>query len=72
MALGQGKPRQQAIDEIAQEIEGISAAREAFGLSHKYQVEMPITEQVYNVLFNDLDPKKAVNNLLARDQKSEV
>jgi len=72
LALGQGKPRQQAIDEIAQEIEGISAAREAFGLSHKYQVEMPITEQVYHVLFNDLDPKKAVNNLLARDQKSEI
>ena len=71
LALGQGKPRQQAIAEIAQEIEGISAAREAFGLSHKYQVEMPITEQVYNVLFNGLDPKKAVNNLLARDQKPE-
>ena len=72
LALGQGKPRQQAIAEIAQEIEGISAAHEAFGLSHKYQVEMPITEQVYHVLFNDLDPKKAVNNLLARDQKSEI
>ncbi len=72
LALGQGKSRRQAIDEIAQEIEGISAAREAFGLSHKYQVEMPITEQVYHVLFNDLDPKKAVNNLLARDQKSEI
>ena len=72
LALGQGKSKQQAIDEIVQEIEGISAAREAFGLSQKYQVEMPITEQVYQVLFNHLDPKKAVNNLLARDQKSEI
>ncbi len=72
LALGQGRDRQQAADEIAQEIEGISAAREAYALSHKYQVEMPITEQVYKVLFNGLDPKLAVNNLLARDQKSEV
>jgi glycerol-3-phosphate dehydrogenase (NAD(P)+) len=72
LALGKGKHRQQAIEEIAQEIEGISAAREAFGLSHKHNVEMPITDQVYQVLFNDLDPKIAVNNLLGRDQKPEI
>ncbi|MDD4914782.1 MAG: NAD(P)-dependent glycerol-3-phosphate dehydrogenase [Methylococcales bacterium] len=72
LALGQGRNRRQAAAEIAQEIEGISAAREAYRLSQKNQVEMPITEQVYNVLFNQLDPKQAVNNLLARDQKAEV
>jgi glycerol-3-phosphate dehydrogenase (NAD(P)+) len=71
LALGKGKNRQQAVLEIAQEIEGICAAREAYGLSQKYQVEMPITEQVYKVLFNDLDPTLAVNNLLARDQRAE-
>lgn len=72
LALGQGKSREQAIQEIAQEVEGISAAREAYRLSQKHAVEMPITEQVYNVLFNALDPKQAVHNLLARDQKSEI
>lgn len=72
LALGQGKSREQAVAEIAQEIEGISAAREAYKLSKKYGVEMPITEQVYNVLFNGLDPKQAVHNLLARDQKPEI
>jgi len=71
LALGSGKTFQQAVDEIAQEIEGISAAREAYKLSLKYGVEMPITEQVYQVLFCDLPPKKAVNNLLSRHQKSE-
>ncbi|WP_347987962.1 NAD(P)H-dependent glycerol-3-phosphate dehydrogenase [Methylomonas sp. AM2-LC] len=72
LALGQGRDWQQAVEEIAQEIEGISAAQEAYGLSVKYQVEMPITEQVYNVLFNKLDPKQAVNNLLGRDKRSEI
>lgn len=72
LALGQGRDRQQAIREIDQEIEGISAAREAYRLSKKMTVEMPITEQVYQVLFENLDPKQAVTNLLARDQRAET
>jgi glycerol-3-phosphate dehydrogenase (NAD(P)+) len=71
LALGQGQSRQQALTEIAQEVEGIGAAREAYQLSKHHQVEMPITEQVYKVLFENLDPKLAVQNLLARDQKPE-
>jgi len=72
LALGKGTPFHQAIREIGQEIEGIAAAREVYGLSKKFNIEMPITEQVYNVLFNELSPKLAVNNLLDRDQKSEI
>ena len=72
LALGQGKSRDEAIKEIAQSVEGISAAREAYLLGQKHQVEMPITEQVYDVLFNALSPKQAVQNLLARDQKPEA
>ncbi len=71
LGLGQGKDQKQALLEINQEVEGISAAREAYRLSLKHDVEMPITQQVYNVLFNKLHPKQAVHNLLARDQKSE-
>ena len=72
LALGQGKSREEAINEIAQSVEGISAAREAYLLGQKHQVEMPITEQVYNVLFNALPPRQAVQNLLARDQRPEI
>lgn len=72
LALGQGKSRAQAIQEIDQSVEGISAAREAYLLAQKHHVEMPITEQVYNVLFNDLPPIQAVQNLLAREQKPEI
>lgn len=72
LALGRGTLREQALMEIGQAVEGISAAREAYLLSKDHRVEMPITEQVYNVLFNELDPKLAVHNLLNRDPKAEI
>jgi glycerol-3-phosphate dehydrogenase (NAD(P)+) len=71
LALGQGKSKHQAVTEIAQEIEGISAARETFMLAKKLGIEMPITEQTYRVLYENLDPRVAVHNLLNRDQKAE-
>lgn len=72
LALGQGKDQEYALNEINQEVEGISAAKEAYRLSQIHGVEMPITEQVYKVLFEHLPPKQAVQNLLTRDQKSET
>ncbi|WP_349432346.1 NAD(P)H-dependent glycerol-3-phosphate dehydrogenase [Methylomarinum sp. Ch1-1] len=72
LALGQGKSKQQAVTEIGQEIEGVSAARETYQLSQKLDIDMPITEQTYRVLYENLDPRKAVQNLLNRDQKAEV
>jgi glycerol-3-phosphate dehydrogenase (NAD(P)+) len=71
LALGQGKDPATAIREIAQEIEGISAAKETFWLAQKYGVDMPITEQTYKVLYEGLAPLAAVQNLLAREQKAE-
>jgi glycerol-3-phosphate dehydrogenase (NAD(P)+) len=71
LALGKGKNRQQTIKAIGQEIEGISAARETYLLSVKHNIEMPITEQTYKVLYENLDPLVAVENLLTRDQKAE-
>lgn len=71
LALGQGKDLKTAIREIGQEIEGISAAKETFALAKKYAIDMPITEQTYKVLYEGLAPRDAVQNLLAREQKSE-
>ena len=71
LALGQGKNKISIIKEIGQEIEGISAAKETFLLAQKLDIEMPITEQTYKVLFQDLDPFCAVQNLLGRGQKDE-
>ena len=72
LSLGRGGNREQAISAIGQEIEGISAARETFLLANRYHIEMPITEQTYKVLYENLDPRIAVQNLLTRDQKEET
>lgn len=72
LALGQGKSREQAMQAIGQEVEGISAAKETYMLAKKHGIDMPITEQTYRVLYEGLAPLSAVQNLLQRDQKSET
>jgi glycerol-3-phosphate dehydrogenase (NAD(P)+) len=71
LALGQGKSRAHIVKEIGQEIEGISAAKETYTLANRLNIDMPITEQTYKVLYDNLDPLKAVQNLFSRDQKPE-
>lgn len=71
LALGKGKEREIALKEIGQEVEGISATKETYLLSIKHNVEMPIVEQTYKVLYQNLDPLIAVQSLLAREQKAE-
>ncbi|MEQ1528670.1 MAG: NAD(P)H-dependent glycerol-3-phosphate dehydrogenase [Methylococcales bacterium] len=72
LALGQGQDRNVATQQINQEIEGVSAARETYLLAQKYSIDMPITEQTYRVLYENLNPLIAVQNLLAREQKPEL
>ncbi len=71
LAIGAGKNHQQAIQAIGQEIEGISAAKETYLLARKHNIDMPIIEQTYKVLYEHLDPKIAVKNLLNREQTLE-
>jgi glycerol-3-phosphate dehydrogenase (NAD(P)+) len=72
VALGKGKTKAQAIEAIGQEIEGISAAKQTYFLAQKYAIDMPITEQTYKVLYENLEPALAVENLLAREVKAEA
>ena len=72
LAIGQGKDKESAISEINQEIEGIATAEKTYLIAKKYDIEMPITEQVYNVLYQGLEPIIAVQNLLQRQQKAET
>ncbi len=72
LALGQGKTQQQALQEINQTVEGINTAIEVFHLAQKHNVDMPISEQVYYVLHEHLDPKLAAQNLLERAVRSEL
>lgn len=57
--------------EIGMTIESIDNINSAYELAKKYQVEMPIVENVYRVLYEGLDPKEAVDILMTRALKSE-
>jgi glycerol-3-phosphate dehydrogenase (NAD(P)+) len=71
LAMGKGLNQQDALASIDQVVEGMQAAREVHNLATKIGVEMPITEQVYQVLYDDKSPREAVHDLLARQQKAE-
>ncbi|MGD9389930.1 MAG: NAD(P)H-dependent glycerol-3-phosphate dehydrogenase [Thioalkalispiraceae bacterium] len=72
LAMGKGENREQAVADIGQVVEGINTAKEIYGLAQQHQVDMPITEQVYKVLYENLPPKQAVHNLFNREPKPEI
>jgi glycerol-3-phosphate dehydrogenase (NAD(P)+) len=71
LGLGEGKNLEQIMKEIGQEAEGVQTSAAAWELSRKHEVAMPISEQVYNVIYRDLPALQAVKNLLHRDPKHE-
>ena len=71
LGLGQGRPRQDVIDDIGQEIEGIATAGTIMQLARRLGIDMPISEQVYRILYEDLSASEAVRNLLLREPKPE-
>ena len=71
LALARGLDIAAAKREIGQEVEGVATAREVHTKANALGVEMPITEQTYRVLYQGLDPRTAVQNLLSREAKSE-
>lgn len=72
LAMGRGASRSEALDSIDQVVEGIQAAKEVCGVAARTGVEMPITQQVFDVLYQSKHPREAVHDLLAREQKSET
>lgn len=70
-AIGSGKTIMQAMDEIKQVVEGVGTTKLVHELAKSRGIEMPITEQVYNILYQKLSPQKAVEALLSRKAKDE-
>ena len=66
IALGEGKKLELVVKEIGQVVEGVATAKEVVALASKQNIDMPITEQVYNVLYNDSSPQDAVDALFNR------
>lgn len=71
LALGQSQSIEAAEKQIGQVVEGKMNAKQLIALAHQQQVEMPICQQVYEVLYQGLLPKQAVSNLLNRVPKEE-
>jgi glycerol-3-phosphate dehydrogenase (NAD(P)+) len=71
LALGQGKQLDAALAEIGQAVEGAKSARSVGKLAAREGVEMPICDVVYRILYEDLSPRQAVQELISRTPKSE-
>lgn len=69
--VGQGMPLDEVKKEVGMVIESIDNIEVAYEFSKINNVEMPIVETVYKVLYENLDPQKAVNDLMTRERKHE-
>ncbi len=69
--IGQGYTMKQAMDEVKMVVEGVYSAKAAMGLAKKFDVQLPIIEQVNAVLFEGQLADEAVKNLMLRDKKIE-
>ncbi len=69
--IGKGFSVNDAQEEVKMVVEGISATRAAKELSEKYKVNMPISQEAYNILFKGKDCKEAVYDLMTRSRKHE-
>lgn len=70
--IGQGKSYEEAMAEVQMVVEGVYSAKAAMELAEKYQIQMPIIEQVNKVLFEGASAAQAVKELMLRDRKVEV
>jgi glycerol-3-phosphate dehydrogenase (NAD(P)+) len=71
IALGQGKHIDDVLSHMRMVAEGVKTAKSAVDLSRKYDVEMPITQKMYAVLYEGLGPQDAINDLMDRRLKEE-
>lgn len=72
MLIGQGYTMEAAMDEVKMVVEGVYSAKAAAGLSEKYQVSMPIVQEVNDILFGGKPASEAVKDLMFRDKRSEA
>ena len=70
--IGQGKTMQEAMDEVHMVVEGVYSAKAARRLAEKYDVPMPIVDQVNEVLFEGKPAAEAVQELMLRDKTKEA
>ncbi len=72
IAIGQGKAVEEVLGSTKMVVEGIRTAKSAWQLAKRQKVEMPITQEIYNLLFNKANIKNSVMNLTMRSKTHEM
>lgn len=70
--IGKGKSLEETVDSIGMVVEGIKTTKSAYELSKREKVTMPITQEIYQVLYEGKDVTNSVTNLMLRDKKPEM
>ncbi|WP_246942221.1 NAD(P)H-dependent glycerol-3-phosphate dehydrogenase [Bacillus pinisoli] len=70
--LGKGHSLNEVLDNMGMVVEGVRTTKAAYQLAQKMEVSMPITNALYDVLFNNKTPKEAVDTLMARGKTHEM
>jgi glycerol-3-phosphate dehydrogenase (NAD(P)+) len=70
--IGEGNTLSQAIEKVGMVVEGAYTVKAAYDLMKKYEIEMPITAELYRVLYEDKNAREAVNHLMTRRRKHEL
>ena len=71
MLIGQGRSLEETKKEVGMTIESVENIDVAYKLGQMHKIDMPIVNAAYDILYNGLDPKEAVYNLMTRDKKFE-
>jgi glycerol-3-phosphate dehydrogenase (NAD(P)+) len=70
--IGEGKKVNDILGQMRMVAEGVKTAKSVYNLSRKLGVDMPISHEIYRILYENLDPKEAVYRLMTRDLKQEL
>lgn len=70
--IGQGMKVEDAIKNIGMVVEGIKTTKSVYKLAEKYNIDMPITKEIYGILYKGNDVRDSVSNLMIRDRKHEM
>jgi len=70
--LGRGRKIDDIVSSMKMVAEGVKTTESAYQLAEKHEVDMPITTEVYNIIFKDKDPETALYDLMSRSPKPEI
>ena len=70
--MGQGKSADEAMTEVKMVVEGVYSAKAAKALSEKYNIDMPIVNEINSILFEGKSPRASLEDLMLRERKSET